>query len=74
MTLPPDALKAFEMNKSNGGSQRRQKDTIIPLSNPFPEFRGKVQKMTTESGQPKGLQQTLEERGGTQAKRSPKCI
>ena len=58
-SLPPDALKAFEMNKSNGGSQRRQKDTIIPLSNPFPEFCGKVQKMTTELGQPKGLQQTL---------------
>ena len=31
--LMPDALEAFEMNKSNGGVQRRQKDTIIqPIS------------------------------------------
>ena len=28
--LAPDALKTFEMNKSNGGVQRRQKETIIP--------------------------------------------
>ena len=28
-----------------------------------PEFRGNVPKMTTESGEPKGLQQTLLERG-----------
>ena len=28
------------------------------LPNPFPEFRGKVQKMITDSGEPKGLQQT----------------
>ncbi|EGN91369.1 hypothetical protein SERLA73DRAFT_80601, partial [Serpula lacrymans var. lacrymans S7.3] len=28
-SLPPDALKAFEMNKSNGGKQR---DTVIPES------------------------------------------
>ena len=48
--LPPDALKAFEMNKSNGGKQRRQKDTIIPESNPFPECCGKVQKMMTNNG------------------------
>ena len=59
--LPPDALKAFEMNKSNGGKQRRQKDTIIPDNNPYPQFCGKVQKMTTENGEQKGLQQTLEE-------------
>jgi hypothetical protein len=32
-SLPPDALKAFEMNKSNGGAQRKQRDTIIPQSN-----------------------------------------
>ena len=76
-SLPPDALKAFDMNKSNGGSQRHQKDTIIPQSNPFPEFRGKVQKMMTDSGEPKGLQQTLEERGfnvrNLRAKCSPVC-
>jgi hypothetical protein len=75
--LPPDALKAFEMNKSNGGKQRRQKDTVIPESNPYPEFRGKVQKMMTDKGEQKGLQQTLEERGfdvkGMRAKCSPVC-
>jgi hypothetical protein len=75
--LPPDALKAFEMNLSNGGAQRRQKDTIIPNSNPFPEYHGWVQKMTTENGEQKGLQQTLEERGfdvrKLHAKSSPVC-
>lgn len=75
--LPPDALKAFEMNKSNGGKQRHQKDTIIPDTNPYPQFRGQVQKMTTENGKQKGLQQTLEERGfnvaGLRAKCSPVC-
>ncbi|KAJ3553708.1 hypothetical protein NP233_g12583 [Leucocoprinus birnbaumii] len=60
-SLPPDALKAFEMNKSNGGKQRRQRDTVIPQSNPDPRFRGMVQKMTTETGEPKGLKQTLED-------------
>src|SRR6266545_8337194 len=59
-SLPPDALKAFEMNKSDGGKQR---DTIIPQSNPDPRFRGKPQKMTTSSGQQKGLQAVLQERG-----------
>jgi hypothetical protein len=32
--LGPDALCAFNMNKSNGGSQRKQKNTIIPMNNP----------------------------------------
>jgi hypothetical protein len=71
--LPPDALKAFEMNKSNGGKQRFQKDTVIPESNPYPEFRGSFQKMTTESGQQKGLQQTLEERGFNVSRMRAKC-
>ena len=71
--LAPDALKAFEMNKSNGGAQRRQKDTIIPESNPFPEYHGRVQKMTTESGEQKGLQQTLEERGFNVGRLRAKC-
>ena len=44
--LPPDALKAFEMNKSDGGKQRRQQDTVIPQSNPDPSCHGKTQKMT----------------------------
>jgi hypothetical protein len=75
--LPEDALKAFEMNKSNGGKQRHQKDTVIPNNNPTPEHRGKIQKMTTDDGQQKGLQQTLEERGfnvkNMRAKCSPVC-
>ncbi|KAF8588139.1 hypothetical protein K439DRAFT_1658713 [Ramaria rubella] len=75
--LPPDALKAFEMNKSNGGKQRRQKDTIIPDLNPTPEYHGILQRMTTDSGQQKGLEQTLKERGfnvsGLKAKCSPVC-
>jgi len=76
-SLGHDALRAFEMNKSNGGGQRQQKDTIIPMNNPCPEFRGKAQKMTTENGEAKGLQQTLEERGfnvrGMRAKCRPVC-
>lgn len=65
-TLPLDALKAFEMNKSNGGKQRFQKDTVIPQSNPFPEFRGQPQEMTISGPNgtriQKGLEQTLRER------------
>ena len=38
-SLGPDALRAFEMNKSNGGKQRRQHDTVIPESNPVAEHR-----------------------------------
>jgi hypothetical protein len=49
------------MKKSNGGKQRKQKDTIIPMNNPDIECHGKLQKMTTEAGEAKGLQQTLEE-------------
>jgi hypothetical protein len=29
-TLPEDSLKAFEMNKKDGGRQRVQRDTIFP--------------------------------------------
>lgn len=76
-SLGPDSLRAFDMNKSNGGKQRIQKDTIIPDTNPATHLRGKVQKMTTDDGAPKGLQQTLEERGfdvrGMRAKCSPVC-
>ncbi|KIL56227.1 hypothetical protein M378DRAFT_50672, partial [Amanita muscaria Koide BX008] len=76
-SLPPDALKAFEMNKSDGGKQRVQHDTVIPQSNPFAEFRGQAQKMTLPNGQPKGLQRVLGERGfnvsGLKAKCSPVC-
>jgi hypothetical protein len=73
----PDALKAFEMNKSDGGKQRVQRDTIIPETNPCAKHRGKVQKMTLEDGTPKGLQRVLEERGfdvkDMRAKCSPVC-
>ncbi len=76
-SLRPDALRAFDMNKSNGGKQRKQKDTVIPMNNPSVECRGKLQKMTTEAGMLKGLQQTLEEQGfdvcGMHVKCSPVC-
>jgi len=76
-SLSPDALKAFEMNKGNGGKQRWQKDTIIPMNNPIVEHRGKIQSMTTTDGKQKGLEQTLQERGfdisGMRAKCSPVC-
>ena len=76
-SLPPDTLKAFEMNKSDGGKQRKQRDTIIPKSNPVVEHHGKVQKMTLDNGQPKGMQRVLQERGfdvaGLHAKCSPVC-
>ena len=61
-SLPPDALKAFEMNKSNGGKQRKQRDTIIPESNLDARYCGQSQSMTTKSREPKGLQSILEER------------
>ena len=76
-SLGPDALHAWNMNKSNGGKQPIQKDTVIPQSNPVTEHRGKPQSMKTEAGLAKGLQQTLEERGfstkGLRAKCSPVC-
>ena len=65
------------MNKSNGGKQQKQHETIIPKSNPTAKHRSKVQKMTTDKGEAKGLQQVLEERGfnvhGMQAKCKPVC-
>lgn len=65
------------MNKSNGGKQRIQHDTVIPDTNPVVELRGMPQKMTTDDGLAKGLQQTLTERGfnvsGMKAKCSPVC-
>ena len=66
------------MNKGNGGkNKRKQKDTVIPMTNLTVECHGKLQKMTTEAGQPKGLQHMLEEHGfdirGMRAKCSPVC-
>jgi hypothetical protein len=76
-SLGLDALRAFDMNKSNGGKQRKQKATIIPMNNLYAEFRGKPQIMITEAGEAKGLKQALEERGfdvtGMPAKCSPVC-
>jgi hypothetical protein len=76
-SLPPNSLKAFDMNKSDGGKQRRQCDTVIPLTNPDISVRGKVQKMTNEDGTPKGLYTVLTERGfdvrQLKAKCSPVC-
>ncbi|EGN99221.1 hypothetical protein SERLA73DRAFT_152883 [Serpula lacrymans var. lacrymans S7.3] len=70
-TMHPDcALKASEMNKSNGGKQR---DTVIPESNSTIEHRGKVQKMTLPNGQPKGLQHILEEHRFNVQKLRAKC-
>ena len=75
--LAPDALRAFDMNKTNGGKQRKQRDTVILMSNPSPEVCRKPQKMTMENGDTKGLQQMLEECGfsvdGLKAKCSPIC-
>ena len=62
-TLPPNALCAFDMNRSDGGKQWKQHDTIIPQSNPDPTKQGLSQKMTTSSGEPKGLQSVLQEHG-----------
>ncbi len=72
-SLAPDALRAWEMNKSNGGKQRIQKDTIIPMNNPIPALRGQIQKMTTDTGEAKGLEQTLRERGFNVDKMRAKC-
>lgn len=76
-SLPPDSLKAFEMNKSDGGKQRKQRDTVIPMDSPDVSVRGKVQKMTNEDGTARGLQSVLTERGfdvrRLKAKCSPVC-
>ena len=76
-SLGPDALKAFEMNKSDGRKQRIQHDTVIPESNPVVEHRGKIQKMTLpgpdNSLRPKGLESVLTERGFYVHKMRAKC-
>jgi hypothetical protein len=70
-----DALNAFDMNKSNGGKQCFQKDTVIPGSDSVPaqHMRGKPQKMTMPDGKQKGLQQVLEERGFDVKNKRAKC-
>lgn len=72
-SLPPDALKAFEMNMKDGG-KRKQHDTIIPIGSP--QNGGQAQKMTS-NGVNRGLRSILEERGfdlrGLRAKCKPVC-
>src|SRR5882724_9054167 len=72
-SLPDDALKSFEMNKSDSGAQRKQHDTIIPDSNPDSRFRSQLQAMTTATGKQKGLQAVLEERGFDVSRLKAKC-
>jgi hypothetical protein len=76
-SLGEDALRAFDMNRLNGGAQRKQKNTVIPMNNPHPEFHGKAQSMTTEASVAKGLKQMLKEHGfnveGMHAKCNPIC-
>ena len=72
-SLLSNALKTFKMNKSNGGKQHLQHDTIIPDTNPDVQFCGLFQSMTTASGEAKGLQQTLEECGFNVSKLRAKC-
>ena len=59
-SLGPDALHAFNMNKSDGG---KQCNTIIPNDTtvPDPSAQGKPQKMTTADGEAKGLEVVLTE-------------
>lgn len=72
-SLPADAIRPFDMNKSNGGKQRFCHDTVIPNSNPDASKRGQAQKMTTDDRRQKGLQQVLEECGFNVKNLRAKC-
>ena len=61
------------MNKSNGGKQRLQRDTVIPDTNPDETKRGLIQRMQTDKGEAKGLKEALEERGFDVQKLKAKC-
>jgi len=61
------------MNKSNGGKQRKQQDTVIPQSNPDSRYHGQPQSMVTPSGEAKGLKQVLKEQGFNISKLKAKC-
>jgi hypothetical protein len=78
LSLSPDTLKAFEMNKSDGGKQHNQHDTIIPQSNPVAKHCGRMQEVTTVDGSPKHLKTVLEEHSfdmtGLCAKCSSVCL
>ena len=70
-----DALNTKEMNVKPGGKQRAMHDTLIPMDNLNLLLRGQVQTMVFPAnlspghpdhafhGQPKGMQQVLEEQG-----------
>jgi hypothetical protein len=62
-SLGPDSLHMFDMNKSNSGKQQKQKDTVFPNNIPNVVMCGKPQKMTTDTGEAKGLEQVLQECG-----------
>jgi hypothetical protein len=68
-----DTLCAFDISKLNGGKQRKQKDTVIPINNPYIEFYRKPQKMTTEASEAKDLKQVLEECGFNITRILAKC-
>ncbi|KZV59374.1 hypothetical protein PENSPDRAFT_695199 [Peniophora sp. CONT] len=72
-SLGDDALRAFEMNKGDGGKQWQQKDTRIPDTNPYPEYRGWEQKMTLPDGTQKGLERVLTEHGFDVSGMRSKC-
>ncbi len=72
-SLALDALHAWEMNKGNSGKQCIQRDTVIPMNNPVKALGGHVQKMTTDAGEAKGLEQTLREQGFNVNKMRAKC-
>jgi hypothetical protein len=73
-SLPDDALKAFEMNKSDGRKQWQQHNTYVPktgiLGTSTPP---QVQQMTTADDKPCGLKSVLEERGYDISKMKAKC-
>ena len=66
------------MNKSDGGEQRKQKNTVIPMTNPDDRFCSKLQAMTLPNGEAKGMKCVLKGRGFSdlhklRAKCSPVC-
>jgi len=73
-SLDSDACHAFNMNKFNGGKQRKQKDTIIPMNNPCAKFHGKHQTMTTDTGEAKGLKQVLKKHSIHIHRMTAKCF
>ena len=58
-----DKIGIINWNNSDGGKQRKQKDTVILMTNPDVRFNGKLQTMKLLNGDAKGLKRVLEERG-----------